>query len=130
MFRINTPQTIQLFGLKPAEGKEAVAEGSVTFQHETEDVSKCQMVVRIKDRVYTCTFGTGGPLVETGYEDDATRKAAEEARKKQEADAEKQRQAERAEAEKANKRELKTADDTTAADVSTDAKPIRQLEPV
>lgn len=84
MFMIHTPQTIELYGLKPVaeDGQPVEApkpEGSITFQHETDDVSKCQMVVRIEDRVYTFNFGTRGPIVETAYEDDATREAAKQA---------------------------------------------------
>lgn len=121
MFAIDTPQTIELFGLKPADGKETPSEGSITFQHETEDVSKCQMIVRIEDRVYTCTFGTRGPIVETAYEDDETRQAAEEARRQTEADEEHRREVEQEHARDANARELRTADDTTAADLAFDA---------
>lgn len=121
MFAIDTPQTIELFGLKPADGKETPSEGSITFQHETEDVSKCQMIVRIEDRVYTYTFGTRGPIVETAYEDDETREAAEEARRQTEADEEHRHEVEQKRARAANARELRTADDTTAADVAFDA---------
>src|ERR1700679_2834030 len=121
MFMIHTPQTIELYGLKAEDGSPGESAGSITFQHETEDVSKCQMVVRIEDRVYTCTFGTRGPIVETGYEDDATRKAAEEAQKRAAADLEKQRDADRHHAAEANAHELRTSDDTTANDLSNDA---------
>lgn len=121
MFAIDTPQTIELFGLKPADGKETPSEGSITFQHETEDVSKCQMIVRIEDRVYTYTFGTRGPIVETAYEDDETREAAEEACRQTEADEAHRREVEQEHAHDANARELRTADDTTAADVAFDA---------
>lgn len=129
MFAIDTPQTIELFGLKPADGKETPSDGSITFQHETEDVSKCQMIVRIEDRVYTYTFGTRGPIVETTYEDDETREAAEEACRQTEADEahrreveqEHRREVEQEHAHDANARELRTADDTTAADVAFDA---------
>jgi hypothetical protein len=131
MFMIHTPQTIQLYGMKPApqDGKpdeSAPSMGSITFQHETDDVSKCQMIVRIEDRVYTYTFGTRGPIVETAYEDDETRKAAAEELKKKQAE-----EALRAEENRADKLDnvpprhpdgdLKTMDDTTDKDVSWDA---------
>lgn len=128
MFAIDTPQTIELFGLKPADGKETPSEGSITFQHETEDVSKCQMIARIEDRVYTYTFGTRGPIVETAYEDDETRQAAEEARRQTEADEEHRREVEQEHAADANARELRTADDTTAADVAFDAPHPAQID--
>jgi hypothetical protein len=133
MFMIHTPQTIQLYGLKPPveDGKPeepAVAEGSITFQHETDDVSKCQMVVRIEDRVYTFNFGTRGPITETSYEDDNTRKAAEERQKEIVANEHKRREEEQAAARASHEHELSTADDTTAKDVSWDAP--RTSEPV
>jgi hypothetical protein len=126
MFMIHTPQTIELFGLKPLpeDGKPiepAVAEGSITFQHETDDVSKCQMIVRIEDRVYTYTFGTRGPITETAYEDDKTREAAKAAEKER-AEGEAKRVAEeRKNSEEAREHELRTVDDTTAKDLSWDA---------
>lgn len=128
MFAIDTPQTIELFGLKPADGKETPSEGSITFQHETEDVSKCQMIVRIEDRVYTYTFGTRGPIVETAYEDDETHQAAEEARRQTEADEAHRREVEQEHARDANARELRTADDTTAADLAFDAPHSAQVD--
>lgn len=127
MFAIHTPQTIQLYGLKGPNGEPAESKGTITFQHPTEDVSKCQMIVAIEDRVYTFTFGTQGPIAETGYEDDATRKAAEEARKESEAIEAKRVEDQRAAADQANRHELRTADDTTAADISWDAPEGRQV---
>jgi hypothetical protein len=127
MFMIDTPQTVTLYGLKPEDGKPAEPAGSITFQHETEDVSKCQMIVAIEDRTYTFTFGSRGPLVETAYEDDATRKAKEEAEKKQLEEMKRHQEAERENARKANAGELKTADDTTAKDVANDAPKQREI---
>jgi hypothetical protein len=150
MFMIHTPQTIQLFGLKkvhtiptreeyaaagydpagyekrfegekPPADEPATMEGTITFQHETDDVSKCQMVVAIEDRLYTFTFRTRGPIVEAAYEDDKTREAAKQA-EKEDHEASSKRQYEEQEAAKVSRaHELATSDDTTAKDLSWDA---------
>jgi hypothetical protein len=121
MFMIHTPQTIQLYGMRPENPAEApVAEGTITFQHETDDVSKCQMVVAIEDRTYTFTFGTRGPIVETAYADDKTREA-DKAREKEAAEQLKAQQAEEQRlAKESQEHELRTADDTTDKDLSWD----------
>lgn len=126
MFMIHTPQTIELYGLKPVaeDGQPVEApkpEGSITFQHETDDVSKCQMVVRIEDRVYTFNFGTRGPIVETAYEDDATREAAKQADDERMAGETARREEEQERAAEADAHTLKTSEDTTAGDLSNDA---------
>jgi|SRR5580658_9815309 hypothetical protein len=121
MFAIQTPQTIQLYGLKNKDGSPSEPEGSITFQHATDDVSRCQMIVAIEDRVYTFTFGTQGPIAETAYEDDETRKADAEREKQRQADEQKRREEQRRLAEEADSRELRTADDTTERDVAWDA---------
>jgi hypothetical protein len=122
MFMIYSPQSMQL--LAPTKGKDDPPEvhGTVTFDHEGEDVSKCRMIITSNDRVWTYTFNTRGLLVDSAYEDDATRKAKAEAEKKAEADAKAAREKEQAAAKESADHELKTKDDTTAADVSWDAK--------
>jgi hypothetical protein len=121
MFMIHTPQTIQLYGMRPENPAEApVAEGTITFQHETDDVSKCQMIVAIEDRTYTFTFGTRGPIVETSYADDKTREA-DKAREKEAAEQLKAQQAEEQRlAKESQEHELRTGDDTTDKDLSWD----------
>jgi hypothetical protein len=129
MFMIHTPQTIQLFGLKSDNpDEETVSGGTITFQHETDDVSKCQMIVAIEDRVYTFTFGTRGPMLETTYEDDKTREAAKQAREEAHAAALKRQHDEQEAAKVSHEHDLATSDDTTAKDVSWDA-PHSQTEP-
>jgi hypothetical protein len=122
MFMIHTPQTVELFGLKSENPDDAPAsDGSITFSHESDDVSRCHLIVRVEDRIHTFTFNTRGGLVETAYEDDRTREAAEKARKDALALEAKQRKEEQEAAKKARDNELSTADDTTADDVAWDA---------
>lgn len=130
MFAIAVPQTVQLVETpwvdpalppppldKPVEAPPVA--GSVTFDHATEDVSTCRMTVAIGDKTWTHVFGVNSTtFLNTTYEDDKIRKAKHEARKKAEALVAEQRKKEQAEAEKAAKGELRTADDTTAADVA------------
>lgn len=121
MFAIQTPQMITLYGLKAPNGEPAEPEGTITFEHETEDVSKCRMIVAIEDRTYTFVFGTQGPMAETSYADDETRRADEEREKEREAVEQKRLEADRRHADEANAHELRTADDTTDRDVGWDA---------
>lgn len=141
MFAIAVPQTVQLVETPwrdPALPPEPVDEnhpvepppvaGSVSFDHASDDVSTCRMTVTIGEKTWTHTFGVGGPgSVESTYEDDAIRSAKAEAAKKHEADVEAERAREQEAAQAQGERELSTADDTTATDLSSDAK---QPEPV
>ena len=96
MFMIHTPQSIDLLaipledpGALPVEGAapaEPEHHGTITFDHEGDDVSKCRMIITRDDKVFTYTFNTRGNLLSATYEDDKTReakaaqvKAAEEA---------------------------------------------------
>jgi hypothetical protein len=84
------------------EAKEAPKEpehhGTIRFDHEGVDVSKCRMIITRDDKVFTYTFNTGGNLLSSTYEDDKTReaqaaqvKAAKEAEDKAAAETEKER---------------------------------------
>jgi hypothetical protein len=99
MFMIHTPQSIDLLATPvddPAptapdnSGTEEAAQpehhGTIRFDHEGDDVSKCRMIITRDDKVFTYVFNTRGNLVSSTYEDDKTReakaaqaKAAEEA---------------------------------------------------
>jgi hypothetical protein len=79
-------------GAAPAEPEH---HGTIRFDHEGADVSKCRMIITRDDKVFTYVFNTGGNLVSAAYEDDKTReakaaqvKAEKEAEDKAAADAE------------------------------------------
>jgi hypothetical protein len=121
MFMIHSPQTMQLLADDPSKETAGEVHGTVTFDHETDDVSKCRMIVASNDRLWTYVFNTRGLLVDSFYEDDASRKAAEERQKKIDADLKAQRAKEQEAAKASHDHELSTADDTTSKDVSWDA---------
>lgn len=119
MFMIHSPQSVELMAT-PADDSPPVSHGMIAFDHESDDVSKCRMIITSKDKVWTYTFSTRGGLEGSAYEDDAIRAqqkaAAEQAAKNAQALQKKEQEAARAQAAK----ELKTADDTTAADLSSE----------
>lgn len=74
MFAIHTPQSIDL--LTPADdAADSEHHGTITFDHEGDDVSKCRMIITRDDKVFTYIFNTRGNMVSSAYEDDATREA-------------------------------------------------------
>ena len=122
MFSIYTPQSFELVASDAATPDDsAELHGTVAFDHESSDVSKCRMVITRDDKVWTYTFNTHGLLVDNTYEDDESRKAKAEAEKKAAEDLKAQRAREQADAKASAAHELKTADDTTAADKAWDA---------
>ena len=132
MFSIYTPQTIELQVKRPdvlddkgapvaAEASEGDFHGTLAFDHESSDVSKCRMVITRDDKVWTYTFNTHGLLVDSTYEDDESRKAKADAEEKAAEALAAQRAKEQADAKASAAHELKTADDTTAADKAWDA---------
>ena len=122
MFAIAVPSTITLTTPPEKEGGEPVTYATLEFFHPTDDVSKCRLRLTTTDGdVHEATFNVGGEVVDHYYASVDDLKKAEEERKAQEAEIEAQREKERESAAAANARELKTADDTTAGDVSTDA---------
>ena len=76
MFMIHTPQSIDLLAT-PVEGAEEAAEhhGTISFDHEGDDVSKCRMIITRDDKVFAYTFNTRGNLVSSSYEEVKTREA-------------------------------------------------------
>jgi hypothetical protein len=121
MFMIHSPQTMQLLADDPSKETAGEVHGTVTFDHETDDVSKCRMIVASNDRLWTYVFNTRGLLVDSFYEDDASRKAKADVQKKADDDLKAQRAKEQAAAKASHDHELATADDTTAKDVAWDA---------
>ena len=96
MFMIHTPQSIDLLatpdpaaGLAGKDDAPATPEhhGTISFDHEGDDVSKCRMIITRDDKVFTYTFSTRGNLLSSTYEDDKTR-AAKDAEAKAAKDAE------------------------------------------
>jgi hypothetical protein len=145
MFMIHTPQSIDLLTIPLEDPREvaptreqwekagyaldnypkeyategAAAEpehhGTISFDHEGDDVSKCRMIITRDDKVFTYTFNTRGNLLSATYDDDKTReakaaqaKAAKEAEDAAEAAATEADKAKVAEHD-ANARETKSA---------------------
>jgi hypothetical protein len=85
MFMIHTPQSIDLLAIPledpaavpSADGSEPQPEhhGTISFDHEGDDVSKCRMIITRDDKVFTYTFNTRGNLLSSTYDDDKTREA-------------------------------------------------------
>ena len=118
MFAIAVPSTLTLT-TPTDDGGDAVPFATLTFSHPTDDVSKCMVTVITADgAMHEAFFNTQGGVIEqrfTSPEEIERRREAEDKVNEERAEHD------RAVAEEANKRELRTADDTTDADVAWDA---------
>lgn len=119
MFAIAVPSTLTLTTPSDDKDGEPTQFANLEFFHPSDDVSKCRVRLTTADGdVHEATFNTQGGVVDRYY---ASADEIAERERARDAEAEAEREREQEVAHEQSERELKTADDTTAADLSNDA---------